>query len=295
MDRVSAEQDYMSQINFLDHTTTPITDFDTAYNNTGAVANSDSLIASWPEKAAIFRDSWTGAEYDLAYASKARNRYDMFVPAGTPKGTVVFVHGGYWRRFDKSCFSHLAAGALGQGWRVAIPSYSLAPSARVGEIIAEMCQAVNHICTPLEGPVILAGHSAGGHLVSRLACSDSGLSADIKSRLVHILSLSGVHDLRPILRLAINSDIQLDMQEAEMHSPALHQPLEEIKLSCIVGADELPEFIRQTGILPSLWSGFGIDTGNWQVEGRHHFDIIDDLQKSDSPLTLHMLGIKTLR
>ena len=85
------------------------------------------------------------------------------------------------------------------------------------------------------------------------------------------------------------------MQEAEMHSPALHQPLEEIKLSCIVGADELPEFIRQTGILPSLWSGFGIDTGNWQVKGRHHFDIIDDLQKSDSPLTLHMLGIKTLR
>ena len=151
MDRVSAEQDYISDKNFSDHTTTPITDFDAAYNNTGAVANSDSLIASWPEKAAIFRDSWKGAEYDLAYASKTRNRYDMFVPEGTPKGIVVFIHGGYWRRFDKSCFSHLAAGALGQGWRVAIPSYSLAPSARVGEIIAEMCQAVNHICTPLKG------------------------------------------------------------------------------------------------------------------------------------------------
>ena len=64
---------------------------------------------------------------------------------------MVFIHGGYWRRFDKSCFSHLAAGALGQGWRVAVPSYSLAPSARVGEIIAEMSQAVNHICTPLKG------------------------------------------------------------------------------------------------------------------------------------------------
>ena len=35
-----------------------------------------------------------------------------------------------------------------------------------------------------------------------------------------------------------------------MHSPALHQPLEGIKLSCIVGADELPEFIRQIGYCP---------------------------------------------
>jgi hypothetical protein len=61
-----------------------------------------------------------------------------------------------------------------------------------------------------------------------------------------------------------------------------------------VGADELPEFVRQSGVLANIWSGFGIDTGSWQVKGRHHFDIIDDLQKGYTALTLHILGIERL-
>ncbi len=57
-----------------------------------------------------------------------------------------------------------------------------------------------------------------------------------------------------------------------------------MKLSCIVGADELPEFVRQSGIVANIWSGFGVDTGSWQVAGRHHFDIIDDLHGGIHPL-----------
>ena len=42
------------------------------------------------------------AKLDLLYGDGERNRFDLFLPEQTPKGLVVFVHGGYWVRFDKS-------------------------------------------------------------------------------------------------------------------------------------------------------------------------------------------------
>lgn len=294
MDKLSKPADYISDSSRLSHIDTPITDFDTAYDNGLAVPTVASYISAWEEKAPLFRANWPNSQLDLAYGKGARNRYDLFLPDQTPKGTLVFIHGGYWRRFDKSYWSHLARGALEQGWQVAIPSYTLAPDVRVADIVAEMAAAINHICKDEEGPIALAGHSAGGHLVSRLACKDTALSKEIQARLRHVTSISGVHDLRPILRLEINADIRLDAGEAVAQSPVLLEPLASITLSCIVGADELPEFVRQSGVLANIWSGFGIDTGSWQVKGRHHFDIIDDLQKGDAALTLHILGIERL-
>ena len=294
MDKLSKPADYIADNSGFRHIDTPITDFDTAYDNGLAVPAVASYISAWEEKAPLFRANWPNSQLDLAYGKGARNRYDLFLPDQTPKGTLVFIHGGYWRRFDKSYWSHLARGALEQGWQVAIPSYTLAPEARIADIVVEMAAAVNHICKDGEGPIALAGHSAGGHLVSRLACKDTALSTEVQARLCHVTSISGVHDLRPILRLEINADIRLDADEAFAQSPALLEPLAGIALSCIVGADELPEFVRQSGVLANIWSGFGIDTGSWQVKGRHHFDIIDDLQKGDTALTLHTLGIERL-
>ena len=41
-----------------------------------------------------------------------RERFVLFLPEVMAVGLMVFVHGGYWRAFDKSDWSHLAAGAL---------------------------------------------------------------------------------------------------------------------------------------------------------------------------------------
>jgi arylformamidase len=52
-----------------------------------------------------------------------------------------------------------------------------------------------------------------------------------------------------------------------------------------VGADERPEFLRQTDLLANIWTGLGADIRAIHMPGRHHFDIIDDLADRGSALS----------
>ena len=86
-------------------------DLSDAYANGPYIENAADYPPRWSAAAAAFRDSLgERATLDVAYGAAPRQRYDRFEPEGATLGTVVFVHGGYWRAFDKSVWSHLAAG-----------------------------------------------------------------------------------------------------------------------------------------------------------------------------------------
>lgn len=42
------------------------------------------------------------AQLNFAYGDRPRNRLDLSFPKRTPRGLVVFMHGGFWLRLDKS-------------------------------------------------------------------------------------------------------------------------------------------------------------------------------------------------
>ena len=65
------------------------------------------------------------------------------------------------------------------------------------------------------GPMVLTGHSAGGHLVARMGCRDVALAPGVRARIRHILPISPVADLRPLLETSMNADLRLDEAEAE--------------------------------------------------------------------------------
>ena len=100
-------------------------DIDSAFDNMAHVSGSAALPGEWAQRAASFRAKWHDVQTDLPYGPDERQCFDLFLPAGAPGGLVVFVHGGYWMRLDKSYWSHLAEGALSRGWAMAIFSYSL--------------------------------------------------------------------------------------------------------------------------------------------------------------------------
>lgn len=269
-----------------------IEDWDDAYANGPNIPGGDRWPAAWVEPAASFRAAMDAAgrlRRDVRYGDGARNRLDLFMPEGDPEGLVVFVHGGYWMRFDNGYWSHLAAGPLALGFAVAMPTYTLCPEAGIARIGAEVAAAIETAAGLVAGPVLLTGHSAGGHLVTRAMAAPSPLADGVRARVGHVLSISGVHDLRPLMRTAMNATLGIDEAVALAESPALLRPVEGVRLTCWVGAGERAEFMRQNALLASAWKGLGAATGVVEEPDRHHFNIIDGLADPAHPLTRTLL------
>ncbi|MEM6660745.1 MAG: alpha/beta hydrolase [Pseudomonadota bacterium] len=259
-------------------------DWDDAYANGAYIPGAADYPPRWIAAATAFKDKMGGRHSVIRYGAGERNLVDLFRPLGTPKGLAVFVHGGYWMRFDPSYWLHLAAGAMDRGWAVGLPTYTLAPEIRISEITQEIGQALASAAEQIDGPIHLAGHSAGGHLVSRMACVDAPLPEAVAERVARVLSISGVHDLRPLRRTALNHTLGITAAEAEAESPCLLIPREGTDLVCWVGADERPEFIRQNALLANVWTGFDTITLAVEDPGKHHFDVIDGLADAESPI-----------
>jgi len=269
-----------------------VADWDDAYANGANIAGGDRWPQAWVEPAQRFREKLQAqgrARLDLAYAEGPRNHLDLFLPKGTPKGIVVFVHGGFWMKLDKSFWSHLAAGPLAHGHAVAMPSYTLCPDIRISGITKEIATAIVVAASQIEGPLRLTGHSAGGHLVTRMISASSPLPTATRARIVNTVSISGVHDLRPMMKTAMNEPLAIDAEEAATESPALLDPLDGTRLCCWVGGNERSEFLRQNALLANVWTGLGASTMAVEEPDKHHFNVIDGLADPDHALTCTLL------
>lgn len=257
-------------------------EMDRAYANGAFIAGSDEFPARWQAEADAFVAGLGGrARLGLPYGASEREGFDLFMPQDTPKGLMVFVHGGYWMGSGRETWSHLAAGAVARGWACAMPSYTLAPAARISVITGQMRAAVAAAATAVGPPVpiVVTGHSAGGHLAARMAC-DGGPGG-----VVRVVPISPVAELAPLMETQMNLTLRLDAAEAARESPARMQPRAGIQAHVWVGGQERPAFLWQARLLSENWGC------SWTVApGKHHFDVIDDLADPDSALMEACLG-----
>ena len=260
-------------------------DNDEAYANAAFIPGGDAFPDRWADAARSFREELTAeghAELDLGYGDHPREVFDLFRPEGRAEGLVVFVHGGFWRAFDKSDWSHFAAGVLARGWAVAMPSYPLAPEVRMARISRSVARAVDAAAARVAGPIRLTGHSAGGHLALRVVGSDRPLAC--RDRIASVMPISPLTDLRPLMDTAMNADFRLDPEEAVAESPALH-PRPDVPVTVWIGADERPGFLEQVRAIEAAWGCEVVFE-----PGRHHFDVIDGLLEPDTPMMKTLLG-----
>ncbi len=265
-------------------------DWDAAYHNSGVVPNAQELFGQWVERSKVFRET-SKNQLDVTYGSGEREKLDLFFPQDSEsKGLVMIVHGGYWKAFDKSAFSHLAKGAVEMGYTVAIPSYDLCPEVKI-TIIANQMQSVLEVASEqVKGPIHLTGHSAGGHLVARLGCKNREMPKSLTNRIKHILGISGVYDLRPIRRTAMNETLHINEAEALAESPVLHEPLDNLRFTGWVGAEELAEFRRQNAAQCTIWGGFETQITAYEDPGKNHFTVVESLEQAGSLLLTTMLN-----
>ncbi|TWG65557.1 MULTISPECIES: alpha/beta hydrolase [unclassified Aminobacter] len=269
-----------------------ITDWDDAYANAPNIPRGEEWPQRWADLSGPFRTKMEEAgraKLALSYGERPRNLFDLFLPEGAPKGLVIFIHGGFWMKLDGTIFSHLAEGPMAHGFAVAVPSYTLCPDIRISGIVKEIGAAVEAAAALVEGPIYLTGHSAGGHLATRMICTNSPLGEETRARIADVVSISGVHDLRPLLNTKMNASLHLDAAEARAESPVLLEPVSGAKLCCWVGAGERSEFIRQNALLANVWTGLGATAMTVEEPDRHHFNVVDGLADPEHALTRTLL------
>lgn len=255
-------------------------DPDRDYANGAFIPGAEAYVPRWQAEAAAFR---TGlgprARLGLPYGPAPRQRLDLFLPETEARGTLVFVHGGYWMAFSPADFSHLAAGALARGWAVALPGYTLAPEARIARITQEIALAVRQIASLSPGRIHVTGHSAGGHLAARMGCADLDLPV------ARVVPISPLAELGPLIATRMNETLQIEMAEAATESPARLPLRPGCSAHVWVGAQERPAFLWQARALSEEWAC------PWTAApGRHHFDVIDALADPHSDLVGTLLA-----
>ncbi|WP_423821769.1 alpha/beta hydrolase [Salinisphaera sp. SPP-AMP-43] len=260
-------------------------DWDHAYDNRAAVADASDWLAHWQADGQAFRAEHTATQH--TYGTDAREVFDLFVPdRDSPHGTLIFLHGGYWRSLARTENHQFAAGALARGWRVAFVEYPLCPNVTLESLTDSVIAGIQAVADTIDGPLVLAGHSAGGHLVSHAVTTHSGLLAAARQRIQRVISISGLHDLRPIAATTdINGTLGLSSDRATALSPALQAPDLPGDLICVVGSDELAELKRQNALLANIWTGLGVPCRAIELAGEHHFSVLEALRSPATALT----------
>jgi len=224
---------------------------------------------------------------DLRYGPSADETLDLFVPhQGAP--LVVFFHGGYWRRLHKDDMTYVAAGLQPHGVAVAVVNYGLAPALQLETIVAQARAAVGWLRRHGAGygvdaqRIVVAGHSAGGHLAAMCAV-DAPVTA--------VASLSGLHDLRAVARSFVNEWLGLDDARAVALSPTLLAPSAPCVVRAWSGERESAAFHAQGGDFAAAWRAHGCDAAYADSPGDNHFTLCDRLRDSDDPLVARIAAL----
>lgn len=262
---------------------------DAAYNNGAAVglAKRDQYAADRKARSDALRKN-LGGRVDVAYGPGARQRLDFF-PCDRPGApTLVFIHGGYWQTNDKEPLTFLGEGVLPAGFHLSLIEYTLAPDARLDQIVAEVragvAWVIDHAAELGGDPrrVFVSGNSAGGHLAAM---------AMVDERLAGGIAISGLYDLEPIRLNYLNEKLRLDAAEAKRNSPILHLPARSAPLLVTVGLGELPELIRQSEEYAAAWQRRGLPGRYLPLPAHDHFSILEELARPDGTL---LAALKTM-
>jgi arylformamidase len=276
----------------MDWQTMSLTERNLAYNNVEHVGPdfARKKTEEWAAATKLLREK-RPQHLDLAYAQGARTKWDLY-PATDPKAPCfVHIHGGYWQRGSKEIFGCLAEGALARGWSAALPGYTLAPDASLMQITKELHTAFDWLAAQgaahgIEGPVIVTGWSAGGHLTAFLLDHPKVTAG---------LAISGVFELGPLRDSPhVNDKVKLTEAEIETLSP-MRLPGVKKPLSIAYGTGELPAMIATSRDFHAYRAQAHLPGELIPVVGTNHFTILDELRRPNSVLTRAVLQLAEQR
>jgi arylformamidase len=251
--------------------------WDRAYVAGLSVPDVGAYLAEYAERSMRARATLPWGE--VTYGADPAERLHLFPAAEADGRLLVFVHGGYWQELTEADSSFAAPAVVASGAAFAAVGYGLAPAHRLSRIVAMVGRAVRWLHAHGFGPdrTVLAGHSAGAHLV--LMC----LLAEPRLARAAVL-LSGLYELGPLCHTSVGKAIGLTPAEAAANSPARRLRADLPTLVLARGANEPLGFADQQTCLVRAASQLGLSTVDIVVSGRNHFDLPYGLGDPDDPV-----------
>ncbi len=255
------------------------------YNARAAVPAHKDFFLRWAARSAAARSRLSGY-LDFPYGAGELQTLDLF-PAADPRGLLAFIHGGYWRSLDKSDFSFVAEPFVERGISVASINYSLCPAVGVDAIVDEVTRAVAWLHAQAgrfglkDKPIVVAGHSAGGHLAAMMLTRDWAAYGVAAPAIAGAVGISGIYELEPLLHASMNGDLRLDRETLDRVSTARLAPTVRVPLHLVAGAVESSEFRRQGRLLAAAWPELVKSCA--EAPGEDHFSIVEHFADPDSP------------
>lgn len=276
---------------------------DRQYNNRARIPEHPELFARWAAESEVTRRE-LNCLLDLPYGDGPKETLDVFPSArtnGHAAPVLVFIHGGYWRSLDKSDHSFLAPGFVKRGAMVVVPNYALAPSVTIEAIALQMVKALawtwRHAHAHGGDPrrIVVAGHSAGGHLAAMLlTCAWRKVARDLPADLVRrALAISGLYELEPVRRTPfLKADLRLTAAAVARLSPVRVPAPPRRTLYAAAGALESEEFLRHNALIQAAWGPAAVPVCE-TLAGCNHLDVLHAL--ADPAGALHARAWELLR
>ena len=125
-----------------------------------------------------------------------------------------------------------------------------------------------------------------------LECVWPALAKDLPSQVVkNALSISGLHDLEPIMHTPFLKNVNLTPQQVRQASPALLPAPLHGQLVAVAGGDESAEFHRQAQLIQQAWGKQAVPVCEL-LPGLNHFSVLEALAQPGH--RLHQIAMELL-
>lgn len=263
----------------------------------------DQRRAHWPATIAGFEAA--SAEVaarpdfvaDVGFGPHPRQRFDWLPADGAARATLAYFHPGYWQMRDRTLFRCLMPVFAAMGLDVAVVGYPLCPEVSVADLTEAArasVPALRAFARERHGrdlPIVVAGHSAGGHLAVELGSTDWAARGIAPAPIAGVVALSGVYDLEPLVATSLNAALRLDRESARAASPLHRVGAIGAPALFAVGGGETDAFVTQNAAMAAAWRAGGHEARVEVIGDEDHFSLIQRLMERGGALETAVRGL----
>lgn len=247
-------------------------------------------------------------DLDVPYVDGTHNHrqfLDLYRPRAVDDfPVVVFIHGGFWIHQDKDFFQpfvglyrNVGIALARSGIGTAVINYRLVPEGTFDDQFDDVAQSIrwvhDHIAEYRGDPnaMVIAGHSAGGHITALAAFDDARLAAAG----VDVTAIHGYAPLSPILDLqqmadsppSENASIAAEVFGTALaeYSPSTYFKQAVAPVLVLMGTRDEPFLLAQIPPAIDQLVALGAPITFAQLAGKTHDDMVLNFDASDDAVT----------